>query len=110
MFPFLSKTLIPEQVNHYTLNVLLADTGSAQSGHLGQLIPFVFFAGMRQGAPGFWDFFGPIVLALAPLWIATFGSFHKWRVPAVVWCAPPIPSFYISDLPPFPPPRFPSPL
>ncbi len=107
MFPFLSKTLIPEQVNHYTLNVLLADTGAAQSGHLGQLIPFVFFAGMRQGAPGFWDFFGPIVLALAPLWIATFGSFHKWRVPAVVWCVPAIAVFYVSGLPRFILPVFP---
>jgi hypothetical protein len=45
-------------------NALLADTGAAQSRHLGQLIPFGFFAGVRQGSLGFWKFFGPIVLAM----------------------------------------------
>jgi hypothetical protein len=107
MFPFLSKILIPERVNPYTLNALLADTGAAQSGHLGQLIPFVFFAGMRQGSLGFWDFFGPIVLALAPLWIASIASFHQWRVPAVVWCVSAIAVFYASGLPRFLLPVFP---
>jgi hypothetical protein len=107
MFPFLSKTLFPERVNSYTLNALLADTGAAQSRHLGQLIPFIFFAGMRQGSLGFWDCFGPIVLALAPLWIATFSSFHQWRVPAVVWCVSAIAVFYASGLPRFLLPVFP---
>jgi len=107
MFPFLSKTLFPERVNQYTLNALLADTGAAQSGHFGQLIPFVFFAGTRQDSLGFWDFFGPIVLALAPLWIATFRSFHRWRVPAVVWWVSAIAIFYASGLPRFLLPVFP---
>jgi hypothetical protein len=50
---------------------------------------------MRQGSLRFWDFSGPSVHALAPLWIATFGSFHKWRVPAVVWCASAISVFML---------------
>jgi hypothetical protein len=107
MFPFLSRTLLPERVNSYALNALLADTGAAQSRHIGQLIPFIFFAGMRPGSLGFWDFFGPIVLALAPLWIATFASFHQWRVPAVVWCVSAIAVFYASGLPRFLLPVFP---
>ena len=107
VFPFLSKTLFPQRVNPYALNALLADTGAAQSRHLGQLVPFIFFAGMRQGSLGFWDFFGPIVLALAPLWITAFASFHQWRVPAVVWCVSAIAVFYVSGLPRFLLPIFP---
>lgn len=107
VFPFLSKTLIPQRVNHFALNALLADTGASQSGHLGQLVPFVFFAGMRQGSLGFWDFFGPIVFAFAPLLILALGNFHKWRVPATVWCLSALGVFLGSGLPRFLLPVFP---
>ena len=107
VFPFLSKTLIPERLNLFALKALLADTGASQSGHLSQFIPFVFFAGMRQSSLGFWDFFGPIVFALAPLLIAGFGGFRKWRVPAVVWCVSAFGIFYSSGLTRFLLPVFP---
>jgi hypothetical protein len=41
------------------------------------------------------------------LWIATFRSFHQWRVPAVVWCVSAIAVFYASGLPRFLLPVFP---
>jgi hypothetical protein len=107
VFPFLSKTLIPQRVNHFALNAILANTGASQSGHLGQLIPFVFFAGMRQGSLGFWDFFGPIVFAFAPLLILAFGNFRKWRVPTTVWCLSALGVFLGSGLPRFLLPVFP---
>jgi hypothetical protein len=107
VFPFLSKILIPQRVNPYTLSALLADTGASQSGHLGQLIPFIFFAGMNPNSLGFWDFFGPIVLALAPLLFISFENFSKWRVPAVVWCASALAVFYASGLSRFLLPIFP---
>jgi len=107
VFPFLSKILIPERVNLYALNALLVDTGASRSGHLGQLIPFVFFAGMNQRSPGFWDFFGPIVLALAPLLVLAFKNFSEWRVPVVVWCVSALAIFYASGLPRFLLPVFP---
>ena len=107
VFPFLSKTLIPERLNLFALKALLANTGASQSGHLAQFIPFVFFAGMRQSSVGFWDFFGPIVFALAPLLIAGFRGCRKWRVPAVVWCVSAFGMFYSSGLPRFLLPVFP---
>jgi hypothetical protein len=107
VFPFLSKTLFPERVNLFALKALLADTGASQSGHLGQLIPFVFFAGTHQNSLGFWDFFGPIVFALAPLLIPAFENFRRWRVPAVVWCLSALGVFYASGLPRFLLPVFP---
>jgi hypothetical protein len=107
LFPYLSKTLIPLRVNLFALTALLVDTGASHSSHLGQLIPFVFFAGMRRVSPGFWDFFGPIVFALAPLLIPAFESFRKWRVPAVVWCLSALGVFAGSGLQRFLLPVFP---
>jgi Dolichyl-phosphate-mannose-protein mannosyltransferase len=107
VFPFLSTMLIPGRVNLFALNALRADTGAFHSSHWVQFVPFVFFAGMRQGSLGFWDFFGPIVFALAPLWLASVGNFHKWKVPAVVWCVSAVAVFYASGLPRFLLPIFP---
>ena len=107
MFPFLAKALTPERVNSFALASIRRYTGASQLSHIGQLLPFVFFAGMRQGSLGFWDFFGPIVFALAPLWIATSGNIPQWRVPAVVWCVSAIAVFYASGLPRFLLPVFP---
>jgi len=107
IFPFLTKTLFPERVNLFTLRALLAETGASQSGNLGQLIPFVFFAGIRRNSLGFWDFFGPLVFALAPLLIPALGSFPKWRVLAVVWGVSAVGVFYASGLPRFLLPIFP---
>jgi hypothetical protein len=107
LFPYLSKTLIPLRVNLFALTALLVDTGASHSGHFGKLIPFIFFAGMRRVSPGFWDFFGPIVFALAPLLIPAFESFRKWRVPAVVWCLSALGVFAVSGSQRFLPPVFP---
>lgn len=107
VFPFLSKALIPQRVNHFALNSILANTGTSQSGHLRQFIPFVFFAGMRQGSLGFWDFFGPIVFAFGPLLILAFGNFRRWRVPTTVWCLSALGVFLGSGLPRFLLPVFP---
>jgi hypothetical protein len=98
VFPFLTKLLYPERVNSFALTVLLADTGASHARHLGQLVPFIFFAGMRRTSPGLWDFFGPFVFALAPLLILAFKDFRKWRVPAVVWCLSALGVFQASGL------------
>lgn len=107
VFPFLTPRLYPERVNLFTLKALLAETGAAEARHLAQFFPFVFFAGMRQNSLGFWDFFGPIVFALAPLLILASGSFRKWRVPAVVWWSSAVAIFFASGLPRFLLPVFP---
>jgi hypothetical protein len=85
VFPFLLKRLFPERINTYGLANLLADTGATQTRRCGELFPFVFFAGMGQGSPGLWDFFGPITLALAPLTLLAIKNVREWRVPVIVW-------------------------
>jgi hypothetical protein len=107
VFPFFSTMLIPERVNFFALNAIRADTGASNSSHWLEFVPFVFFAAMRQGSLGFWDFLGPIVFALAPLWIASVRHFHKWRVAAVVWCVSAVAVFFASGLPRFLLPIFP---
>ena len=98
VFPFLTKRLIPEKVNSFALDAISAYTGASHSSHLGQLIPFTLFAGMRHVSPGFWDFFGPFVFALAPLLLFNLSDLHKWRVPIVVWCCSALGVFHASGL------------
>ena len=107
IFPFLTKTLSPETLSPLALTNLLMDTGASQPRHLGKLIPFICFAGMRQRSPGFWDFFGPIVFALSPLLIVALGKFRKWQAPAIVWWLSAIGIFYTSGLQRFLLPVFP---
>ena len=98
VFPFFMTILYPARVNPIALGNLLADTGSSHSPQFDQLVPFLFFAGMRKGAPGFWDFFGPAVLALAPLLIFARRNFRKWRIPAMVWLLSALTMFWTSGL------------
>ena len=107
VFPFLAKIFFRARLNPITLANLLTDTGASQSRHLEKLIPFVFFAGMRQRSPGFWDFFGPFVFALAPFLIPVLWNFRDGRVPATVWCVSALGIFYSSGLQRFLLPVFP---
>jgi hypothetical protein len=102
VFPLLTKSLFPERVNPMVMKDFLAETGASETGHFGRLLPFVFFAEMRKSSLGFWDFFGPIIFALAPLLLfAAFRDFRKWRIPAMVWCFSAVGIFCVSGLPRF---------
>ena len=86
VFPMLVSRLFPERLNTYALEALLTDTGAASSHSLLQAIPFLFFSTRRSGAPpGFWEFCGPIVFALAPLAFLAYRNTREWRVRAFVW-------------------------
>jgi hypothetical protein len=68
-------------------------------------VPFLFFAAMQKHSPGFWDFFGPAVLALAPLLLFVIRNARAWRVALLVWfCSslgiffPSAPLLSVSDL------------
>jgi 4-amino-4-deoxy-L-arabinose transferase-like glycosyltransferase len=86
VFPILASRLFPERINAYAIGDLLADTGAASSHSLFQVIPFLFFSMRAAGAaPGFWEFFGPIVLALAPLVFLACRNTREWRMRILVW-------------------------
>jgi len=89
VFPMLTSRLFPERVNAYALAALLADTGAAGSRSVTQAIPFLFFSmGQTGSPPGFWEFCGPIVFALAPLIFLACRNTREWRVRGLVWfCA-----------------------
>jgi hypothetical protein len=85
-FPMLVFRLFPEHLNTYAFRALLADTGAAGSHSLLQAIPFLFFSAKRSGAsPGFWEFCGPIVFAVAPLAFLACRNTREWRVRIFVW-------------------------
>jgi Protein of unknown function (DUF1420) len=85
LFPFLLPRLSPERVNAFTLASCLADTGASEHHGLWQLEAFPFFAAIDHDHLGFWQFLGPLVLALAPLVIFAVRNTPTWRVALCVW-------------------------
>jgi hypothetical protein len=56
----------------------------------------LIFAAMQKHSPGFWDFFGPAVLALAPLMLFVIRNARAWRVPLLVWFCSSLGIFFLS--------------
>jgi hypothetical protein len=107
-FPFFSRVLDPSLFNAFSFAAISADTGSSGTRQFTQLFPFVFFAGLRSGNIGFWDFFGPVVLACAPLIVIAFRrSDRTWRSAAIVWSVTALGIFFTSGLTRFMLPVFP---
>jgi hypothetical protein len=107
VFPFLSARLSPHLATNYAVANLASDTGAASTHHVSQLIPFVFLAAAQKNSAGLWDFFGPIVLALAPLMLLAFRNTRSWRMLASVWFLSSLGIFFTSGLPRFLLPVFP---
>jgi Protein of unknown function (DUF1420) len=107
-FPILISRLFPERLNPYALANLLADTGAGGSRSPLQLIPFLFFSGRRAGyTPGFWEFYGAVAFALAPLALLAWRNTRVWRVSTVVWFCAGLGIFLTSGLTRFLLPIFP---
>ena len=87
VFPFLMRHLDPARTNLYTLGSYLADTGASAPRGLLQLVRFPAFAAVDQGHLGFWQFLGPLVLALAPLTVLAVRNTPMWRAVLIVWIA-----------------------
>lgn len=107
VFPFLSETLSPKLITIYAMANLRSITGGATKHQLSQLFPFVLFAAMNPKSPGFWDFFGPTVLALAPFVLPAYRNTREWRLPLLIWLLSALSIFFASGLPRFLLPLFP---
>lgn len=107
VFPFLSAKLSPHLVSAYALANLASDTGVSSLRDPLRLIPFIFLAAAQKKNPGLWDFFGPVVLALAPLILLALRNVRAWRVPILVWSLSSAGIFFASGLPRFLLPLFP---
>ncbi len=85
-FPFLSRWLAPNNFNPYTFASVLADTRPAAShGGFVSWIEYPFrlvFEGQRFGVG---HYFGPLVLAFAPLLVFAFRPTPLFRMSAAVW-------------------------
>lgn len=106
-FPFLSARLSPHLVTTIALQSMASAAGASSIHEPAQIFPFLFFAAMQKNSPGFWDFFGPTVLALAPLILFAFCNTRAWRVPLLVWFFSSLGIFFASGLPRFLLPLFP---
>jgi hypothetical protein len=85
VFPFLTSRLSPGKVNAYALASYLADTGAGTDKSVWQVLKFPFFAGIDATHLGFWQYFGPLILAFAPLVILVVRNTPTWRAALIVW-------------------------
>jgi len=107
VFPFLAAKLSPNLVTAYAMTNLASNTVAPSIQNPGQLLPFLFFAAMQQKSPGFWDFYGPTVFALAPLAFLAIKNARAWRIAVIVWFVSSLGIFFASGLPRFLLPIFP---
>ncbi|HVH70327.1 MAG TPA: hypothetical protein VNB49_04360, partial [Candidatus Dormibacteraeota bacterium] len=107
VFPFLSARLSPDSVPTFAFANLLSDTGATSTLDPSQLIPFILIAAAQKTGVGFWDFFGPTVMALAPLAVLAFKNIRTWRIPISVWFISALGIFFVSGLPRYLLPVFP---
>jgi hypothetical protein len=84
-FPFLLPRISPDHVNSSALSSYLADTTSGIPKSIFQFVEFLFFARIDPGRLGFFQFFGPLVLALSPLLFRSVRNTPLWRVILITW-------------------------
>jgi len=87
IFPFALKWFPVEHVNNHALAALLADTGASTRLGLWQILKFPFLAMIDQKHLGFWQFFGPLCLIFAPMFLFLVRRNALWRASLVVWVA-----------------------
>ena len=107
LFPFLSSKLSLHLATPYALQNLASNTGASSIHGPGQIFPFLFFTAIQKHSLGFWDFFGPMVLILAPLLLFASRNTRAWRVSLAVWFLSSLGIFFASGLPRFLLPIFP---
>ena len=86
-FPFLTRLFRSENINHYTLAVVQTAVHAAGVNHsVSGLLAFPFLLSLKGDAYGVGHYFGPIVLALAPLLLLAFRRGGLAHATAFVWC------------------------
>lgn len=85
LFPFLLHRLSPTHVNSNALFWYMAATGAGTHIGLVQIAKSLVFAGVDPNRLGFFQFFGPLVLAFSPLLFRTVRNTPVWRATLIVW-------------------------
>jgi Dolichyl-phosphate-mannose-protein mannosyltransferase len=87
-FPYASNVFLPQKMNAYTLQATLTDTHNswAHPGILGWM-EYPFRMVLDGQSYGVGHYFGPIVLAFAPLLLISYRPGPLFRVAAWIWAA-----------------------
>jgi hypothetical protein len=85
VFPFLLSRLGSNHINSTALSSYLLDTGAAAHHGVWQLVRYMTFSWVDPARVGFWQFFGPTILAFLPLLFLAVRNTPTWRVTLVVW-------------------------
>ena len=85
VFPFLTSRLAPDRVNAFALASYRADTGAQGFKGVWYTAKSIFFAGIDFAHPGFWQYFGPVVVVFGPLLLLAARGTPRWRAVLTVW-------------------------
>jgi uncharacterized protein DUF1420 len=85
VFPFLTSHLFPGRVNAFALASYRADTGAEGFRGVWYTVKSIFFVGIDFAHPGFWQYFGPVVVAFAPALLLVPRATARWRDTLPVW-------------------------
>lgn len=87
-FPFLTRWLNPSHVNSYALALIRHDTHAVGFSLAPfHLVSFPFLLSIHGDQFGLGQYFGPVVLAFAPLLLVLLWKNHLIRLCAAVWAA-----------------------
>lgn len=87
-FPFLTQWLNPARVNTYALRAIVADThAGAYHQTLASMIAYPFVLSLKGNLYGVGHYFGPLVLAFAPLLLLSFRKKFLACAAAGIWAA-----------------------
>ena len=107
VFPFAIRWFAPHNVNPFTLASLLLNTGVSRHSGMLRFFTSLFFAAFDPARPGFFQYFTPLCLVLAPLIVMAVRNTPLWRVLILVWITSSIGISLTSDMARFLLPVFP---
>jgi hypothetical protein len=88
VFPFLTRALTPDRLNPYALAWISADTGvSGPVRDLPHILSYPFAMVLKGASHGFGQYFGPIILAFAPLLVFVGWKNPLARISGIFWAA-----------------------
>ncbi len=107
VFPYAIRWFAPHNVNPFTLASILLNTGASRHPGGLKLLTFPLFAAFDAARPGFFQYFTPLCLVLAPLVVLTVRNTPLWRVLGLVWITSTVGIGLVSDIARFLLPVFP---
>jgi len=97
-FPFGVRWFSLNNINHFTLAAVMLYTGASRHAGALKFLSMTTFAAFDPARPGFFQYYGPLCLVLAPFVILAIRNTPLWRAVAITWLASSLGITFTSDM------------